>query len=141
MSTKSKSFHSESTRLENIILKIEMARRTSEPHHNSDSKHMNLESYACLWLDQNANSREDNRQTQKELRQIINHLRVFDKINECEQYIRQIKHEKIVLIVSGRLGREIVPRLHDLSQFYACYVLCQDQKLNEQWAKNFSKVK
>ncbi|CAF5133542.1 unnamed protein product, partial [Rotaria magnacalcarata] len=60
----------------------------------------NLESFACLWLDRSVNSTEDNIQTQKELRQVINHLRTFDNISECEQCIRQITKEKVVLIVA-----------------------------------------
>ncbi|CAF3159823.1 unnamed protein product, partial [Rotaria sp. Silwood2] len=96
------------------------------------SVNSNFESFACLWLDQNVNSTQDNIQTQKELRQVINHLRTFDNIDECEKYIRKITKEKVVLIVSGSLGRQIVPQLHDLSQFSACYVFCQDQKANEQ---------
>ncbi|CAF0820146.1 unnamed protein product [Rotaria sordida] len=100
----------------------------------------NLESFACLWLDQNVNSTKDNLQTQKELRQVINHLRIFDNIDECEQYIRQITNEKLVLIVSGSLGRQVVPQLHDLPQFSACYIFCQDQKANEQWANKYHKV-
>jgi hypothetical protein len=100
----------------------------------------NLESFACLWLDQNVDSTQDNRDTQKELRQVINHLRTFDNSDECEQYIRQITKEKVVLIVSGSLGRQIVPRLHDLPQFSAFYVFCQDKKANEQWTNKFHKV-
>ncbi len=101
----------------------------------------NLESFACLWLDQNVNSTQDNRDTQKELRQVINHLRTFGNSDECEQYIGQITQEKVVLIVSGSLGRQIVPRLHDFPQFSACYVFCQDKKANEQWANKFHKVR
>jgi hypothetical protein len=101
----------------------------------------NLESFACLWLDLTVNSSEDNINTQKELRQVINHLRTFEDSNECEQHIRQITQEKVVLIVSGGLGRQIVPRLHDLPQFSACYVFCQDKKANEQWASKYPKVK
>ncbi|CAF3948275.1 unnamed protein product [Rotaria sp. Silwood2] len=89
---------------------------------------------------QNVNSTQDNIQTQKELRQVINHLRTFDNIDEREKYIRKITKEKVVLIVSGSLGRQIVPQLHDLSQFSACYVFCQDQKANEQWANKYHKV-
>ncbi len=100
----------------------------------------NLESFACLWLDQNVNSTQDNRDTLQELRQVINHLRTFNDSDECEQYIRQITKEKVVLIVSGALGRQVVPRLHDLPQFSACYVYCQDKKANEQWANKFPKV-
>jgi hypothetical protein len=101
----------------------------------------NLESFACLWLDQNVNSTEDNLETQKELRQVINHIRTFDNSDECEQYIQKITQEKVVLIVSGSSGRQVVPRLHDLPQFSACYVFCQDKKVNEQWANKYHKVK
>ncbi|CAF1111946.1 unnamed protein product [Adineta ricciae] len=100
----------------------------------------NLESFACLWLDQNINLTKDNRDTQQALRQIINHLRLFDNTDECEQYMKEIVHEKVILIVSGSLGRQIVPRLHDLPQFAACYVFCQDKEANEQWANKYHKV-
>ncbi len=53
----------------------------------------NLESFTCLWLDHTVNSAEDNIETQKELRQIINDLRTFDNSDKCEQYIRQITEE------------------------------------------------
>ncbi|CAF2742817.1 unnamed protein product [Rotaria sp. Silwood2] len=115
--------------------------KISSPAKSVDqSINSNLESFACLWLDQNVNSTEDNIQTQKELRQVINHLRTFDNSDQCEQYIRQITKEKVVLIVSGSLGRQCVPRLHDLPQFSACYVFCQDRKANEQWANKYHKV-
>ncbi|CAF0769370.1 unnamed protein product [Rotaria sordida] len=100
----------------------------------------NIESFVCLWLDKSVNKTEDNIDTQKELRQIINDLRTFDNSDECEKYIRQITQEKVVLIVSGGLGRQIVPRLHDLPQFSACYIFCQDKKANEEWAKKYNKI-
>ncbi len=100
----------------------------------------NLESVACLWLDQDVNSTEDNRETLQELRQIINHLRTFNNSDQCEQYVQQITHEKVILIVSGSLGRHIVPRLHSLTQFSACYVFCRDKEANEQWANKYHKV-
>ena len=117
---------------------------SSKPLHSKEttdrSAKSNLESFACLWLDQNVHSTQDNRDTLQELRQVINHLRTFDNSDECEQYIRQITTEKVVLIVSGSLGRHIVPRLHDLPQFSACYVFCQDEKANKQWAMKYNKV-
>jgi hypothetical protein len=121
--------------------KIQSTEISSSTKSVKPSTTSNLESFACLWLDQNVNSTQDNRDTQRELRQVINHLRTFDNSNECEQYIRQITQEKVVLIVSGSLGRQVVPRLHDLPQFSACYVFCQDQKANEQWANKYHKVR
>ncbi|CAF2893640.1 unnamed protein product [Rotaria sp. Silwood2] len=125
-----------------------MATSKSPPSKISTSKNKktiesitpNLESFTCLWLDQNVDLTQDNRDTQQELRKIINHLQTFDNSDECEKYIRKITQEKIVLIVSGALGRQVVPRLHDLPQFSACYVFCQDKKANEQWANKYPKV-
>lgn len=107
---------------------------------DNHSKTTNFESFACLWLDEKVNSTKDNRDTQQELRQIINHLVTFDNGGECEQYIQQITQEKVILIVSGSLGRQTVPQLHSLPQFLACYVFCQDKKANQQWANKYHKV-
>jgi hypothetical protein len=108
---------------------------------DSTVKDSNLETFTCLWLDKDVNSTEDNRQTLQELRQVINHLRTVDNADECEQYIRQITKEKVILIVSGSFGRQVVPRLHDLPQFSAAYVFCQDKEGNKQWASKYHKVK
>ncbi|CAF4325584.1 unnamed protein product [Rotaria sp. Silwood2] len=83
----------------------------------------NSESFTRLWFDQNVNSTEDNFKTQKELSQVIHHLQIFYNNDECEQYIRQITKEKVVLIVSNSLGQHFVPQLHDLLQLSARYRL------------------
>lgn len=100
----------------------------------------NLESFTCFWLDQQVNSTQDNLETQKQLRHVINHLQTFDSNDRCEKHIRRITKEKVVLIVSGSAGREVVPRLHDLAQLSAVYVFCKDQKDNEKWANKYHKV-
>jgi hypothetical protein len=105
------------------------------------SQNSNLESFACFWLDQSVDSTQDNRETHQALRQVINHLRTFNGSDTCEQCIREITEEKVVLIVSGMLGSKIVPRLHDLPQLSTCYVFCQNKESNEKWAKKYSKVR
>ncbi|CAM4805222.1 unnamed protein product [Rotaria magnacalcarata] len=107
---------------------------------NSARTNSNIETFACFWLDQDIYTTEDNRETLEELRHIINHIKVFDHVEECEQAIRNITHEKVILICSGSLGRQLVPRLHDLTQFSVCYVLCQDQAANEQWSSKYPKI-
>ncbi|CAM4907001.1 unnamed protein product [Rotaria socialis] len=101
----------------------------------------NLEAFACLWLDANIKNTKDNCETEQELRRIINHLRTFDQENDCEKLIRATKNEKIILIVSGQLGRSIVPRLHHLTQLVACYVYCLNGTDHEEWTKNYAKVR
>ena len=100
----------------------------------------NFESLHCIWLDQHVNETEDNRVTYKKLRTVINHFQLFDNCHECEQSIRKISKEKIVLIVSGTLGQMIIPRIHDLPQFLVSYIYCKDLKANQHWSSSYPKV-
>jgi hypothetical protein len=95
-----------------------------------------------VWLDAEVNINEENQKAQQQLLTIINNLKTFDNRNECEKYIRSISsQERLLLIVSGRLGKELVPHIHSLPQVTSIYVYCRDKKGNEQWAIHFTKVK
>ena len=101
----------------------------------------NLESFSIFWLDAQVDTTEENRKAQQKLRQIINHLRTFDDQSQCQQFILSMPPEdRLILIISGRCGRELVPQIHQFRQLSSIYVYCFDKKANEQWAKNFSKV-
>ncbi len=101
----------------------------------------NLETFALLWLDAEVNSSEENRHAQRQLRSIINYLKTFEDANLCRQYIQFVSScDRLVLIVSGRLGQEIVPQIHHIRQLSSIYVYCMDKPRYEQWAKDFSKV-
>ena len=102
----------------------------------------NLETFSIFWLDAQVNTTEDNRNTQLKLREIINHLKTFDDLGECYQRILSLStQDRLVLIVSGRCGRQLVPQIHHLRQVSSIYVYCMDKKANEQWAKDFIKIK
>jgi hypothetical protein len=101
----------------------------------------NLETFSLLWLDASVNKTKDNRYAQEELQTIFNQLKTFENPNQCEQYIKSMSLEdRIVLIVSGQLGRELVPRIHPLEQLLSVYVYCYDQNINEQWSSQYAKV-
>ncbi|CAF5146463.1 unnamed protein product, partial [Rotaria sp. Silwood1] len=108
-------------------------------HTNSDDQH--LEIFGLIWLDADVNIKEI-RNTEQQLRSIINHLKKFQDVKQCQQYIEErSQKDRLVLIVSGRLGREIVPSIHKLRQVISIYVYCMDKKSNEQWSCEFAKVK
>ncbi|CAF4113868.1 unnamed protein product [Rotaria sordida] len=66
----------------------------------------------------------------------------FQDAKTCQEYIeKQSEKAQLIMIVSGRLGREIVPSIHELRQVISIYVYCMDKKSHEQWARNFEKVK
>ncbi|CAF1013688.1 unnamed protein product [Adineta steineri] len=105
------------------------------------SEEMHLEIFCLLWLDASSSTKEG-RDTEPKLRAIINHLKKFHDTAQCQKYIHERStKERVVMIVSGRLGREIVPSIHHLRQVISIYVYCMDKEGNEKWARNYKKIK
>ncbi|CAF2713672.1 unnamed protein product [Rotaria sp. Silwood2] len=101
----------------------------------------NLETVYLIWLDAVVNQLQENIDAQQQIRSIINHLKTFQNVQDCEKYINQTsKDDRILLIVSGQLGQEIVPRIHHNRQIFSIYVYCMNKAKNEEWAKHFQKV-
>ncbi len=108
---------------------------------NRTQEDENLETYCLIWLDASVDESQENIQAQKQLRTSINHLLTFEDDQECLQYIDSIpKDDRIILIVSGRLGQIIVPKIVKYRQIASVYVYCMNKKANEEWAKQFNKV-
>ena len=107
----------------------------------SASTNDNLETFSLAWLDEQVDSAEENIQTQQELRQIINHLKTFHDQQQCYDYITSLfPHDRLVLIVSGQYGQQLVPQIHSLRQVSAIYVYTIDEQANKQWTERFIKV-
>jgi len=101
----------------------------------------NVETFTFVWLDRLVNTSQDNIDTQELLRKVVNPLKTFEDADQCMEYIRSRSQKQIVLIVSGRVGQEVVPHIHQFPQLMSIYVYCSDVERNEKWAKNFPKVK
>lgn len=108
---------------------------------NTEANNTDLEVFTLIWLDATVND-VDNETTQTDLRKLSDQFKSFDNRDECELYLQSLSNdERVVLIVSGRLGREVVPHIHQIEQIYFIYVYCFDKIENEKWAKNYSKIK
>jgi hypothetical protein len=89
----------------------------------------------------NATGSQENLKLQEKLRELFDeNFRTYEKTQECEAFIRQKKNDEILLIVTGQIGRQVVPTLHSLSQLTAVFVYCMDKEGNEKWSNNYSKV-
>ncbi|CAM4820955.1 unnamed protein product [Rotaria magnacalcarata] len=81
---------------------------------------VNLETFYLIWLDAAVNVTDENIESQKLLRASINYLEIFDNDEKCENHIQSLSvHDRVVLVVSGRFGQFIVPRIHSLRQLSA----------------------
>ena len=104
-----------------------------------ENKNEHLQMFYLIWLDSNSS---DDRHTEEKLRSIVNKLETFEDVSKCVEYIEQTSDKnQLILIVSGRLGREIVPLIENIDQVISVYVYCFDRKANEEWTSKYSKVK
>ncbi|CAF1153935.1 unnamed protein product [Rotaria sordida] len=78
----------------------------------------NLESFSLLWLHDQVNTTKENQQAQKQLRQIINHLKTFDNEDHCQQYILSISsQDRIIFIVNDRLDQKTRTKVEEPLSF------------------------
>jgi DeoR/GlpR family transcriptional regulator of sugar metabolism len=75
-----------------------------------------------------------------ELRKSINFLKTFETEQECKQYIQRRAEEKIILIVSDRLGKTLIPQIHNLKQIIVIYHYHQSNEEHIQWTNAYEKV-
>lgn len=103
----------------------------------------NLELLTLIWVDQWADTTQENREIQDKLRSIINYLRIFDNCQECENFIKSKindQEDNIILIVSGQFAQDIIEKIHHLRQIISIFIFCGNKQKYEIWAKNYKKV-
>ena len=106
------------------------------------SNEENLELLSIVWLDKYGDATQENREIEEKLRSIINSVRVFDNCPSCVNYLQNPSDplEKIILIVSGQLGQDILDRVHDLTHIISIFVFCGNKPKYQTWAQNYPKV-
>ena len=101
-----------------------------------------VQNVLLIWLDGNVDENEaDYRNTITQLRRSMNNINIFTNSEECLQFLKDMQDEKSCMIISGALGQQIVPRIHDLTQVDTIFIFCGNKKYHEQWAKNWAKIK
>ncbi|CAF4732650.1 unnamed protein product [Rotaria socialis] len=100
----------------------------------------NLETYSIVWLDASVNN-EENMSAQKQLRSVVNNLRTFINPEEFMNHTRLLQQGDLtILIVSGEMGRVIIPEMQKLEQVYSIYMYCFSKETNLEWSRPYSKV-
>ncbi|CAF3583222.1 unnamed protein product [Rotaria sp. Silwood1] len=95
-----------------------------------------------IWLDANINESEDDyKAALHELRCIIASVATFTDVRECLDFLSKIKNKKVVMIVSGSLGQQIIPEIQEWPQLESVYVFCGNQSIHEKWARQIPKVR
>jgi len=118
-----------------------------------DSYPTNTDNLSLVWLDTDLHQRASNIDTEIKLKNVVHYIRVFDRVDACERYIKQIgrmnnnenmRKEKLLVVISTTLAPTIIPHLHDLSQVKYIYVFGKAKtisKAHQEWLRKFNKVK
>ncbi len=87
------------------------------------------------WL--NTNNEEFNssdcHSTILELQQVVSTVNKFIDVDECIDFVTDIKEEKVFMVLSGESGRTIVPIIQDILQINSIYIFCENKSNHEQW--------
>jgi len=101
-----------------------------------------IENILLVWLDANINeSNKDFLYPLKKLREIVHTVNTYTNADKCIRFIKRIKDEKVFMIMSGGLGQQIMPNIHDMSQIDSIYIFSRNISQHQQWTKQWSKVK
>ena len=104
------------------------------------------EGKTLVWIDTEINNQPSNIDTQIQLKNIINSLRIFDQIEAFEKYITHldnIHNEKLFVIISTTIALTIIPHLHEHQQVKYIYIYGKtkiDTKISRQLLEKYPKV-
>ncbi|CAF0913843.1 unnamed protein product [Didymodactylos carnosus] len=73
----------------------------------------------------------------RSLQETVYRLEIFDKEDTCLEFIHANGDKQIFFISSGSMGREIVPKIADLSQLKSIFIFCGDISHNSVWAMDY----
>ncbi|CAF0851961.1 unnamed protein product [Didymodactylos carnosus] len=107
-----------------------------------DSTRLITQPFHLIWL---ANEIDELKKTFPQavtrLESIVSSVDNFSDADVFVNFLYETSYEKILMIVTGGLGENIVPIIHGVSQLDSIFVFCHNKAVHEQWGKDWPKVK
>jgi hypothetical protein len=101
-----------------------------------------IKDYIVVWLDSTYKQSDVVYQNNmKEIQQVINSIRSFTDVNECINFVAQLKDDKVFMIVSNDLVEQIIHSIQDKPQLKSIYVFGNNQSNQQSWTQQCNKIK
>lgn len=112
-----------------------------KPNPTESSKEHIVQNFILIWLDSNITIADKECQYAiNELQQIGSCFTTCTTSDQCKRFIDKIHDEQIFLVVSGRIGRDFVPIIHENKLIDSIYVFCGNEAAQD-WTKKWKKIK
>ena len=72
---------------------------------------------------------------------MINDVNIFQDSDTCVDFLQTVMDEKVLVIASSSLGKDLIPRIHSMTQVDTIYILCDDQAQHQPWSEQWSKIR
>ncbi|CAF4271617.1 unnamed protein product [Rotaria magnacalcarata] len=108
-----------------------------------DREKINLESHQLVWLDPTVdrNQESDTLASLENLRKIVDYTKLFNNVEQCQQFIEQTKTTTTFIITSDDLDEQLVSNVYNLKNVYSIYIYNTTNNYQQEWISNYSKIK
>jgi tetratricopeptide (TPR) repeat protein len=102
-----------------------------------------VQNFHLVWLDGSIDeiNNDDCRNSIAKLRQVVNTVNTFTDVDECIDFITDMKDEMTFMIISEAFSPIIVPVVEAISQVSSVYIVCENKTQHEKWAQQWFKLK
>ncbi|CAF1153398.1 unnamed protein product [Adineta steineri] len=101
-----------------------------------------MKNVLLIWVDSNINENNtDCSNTIKQFKRVVNNVHAFTDSEECVEFVQTITNNKVCMIISGSLGKHIVPHVHNMSQVDTIFIFCSNKEWHKEWTKEWLKIK
>jgi len=103
-----------------------------------------LQNFILIWLDETLNETNNTYwySTISKVHEIINNIYVFSESDQCIEFITDIEKEKVLIIVSDTISKDIISIFQQISQITSIYIYSKNnKKANDQFIEHIQKIK
>ena len=103
----------------------------------------NGQQFRIFWLDRNISSSKDYADFRRQLQATGHQLETFSNPNVCYESLYAVTDgtDRVVLIVSDTLGRDLVPLIDSSPQLYRVYIYSANSSQTESWTNKYEKAR
>ncbi|CAF3826037.1 unnamed protein product [Adineta steineri] len=101
-----------------------------------------IEDHLLIWTDGSIGENDkDSQGTLSELHKVVKKVETCTKPEQCIKLLNGMNNEKVLVICSGSLGKDLVSQIHHMPNLVGIYIFCGNEALHTEWTTNWPKIK